>query len=131
MKLINHISAPFRSDVRLISFWDVVSKGKRTASNNNLPDMERETVPPSPSTPAIIMYTSGRTGNPKGSCRAHIMPGLVRAMNLIRMISYWYTGTVNVSNRGRRSIGRFGAKIMKILFDPIYQSEFFFIVLII
>ena len=51
----------FRDDVRLISFWDVISLGKKTA-NNNLENTSGEPEPPSPETPAIIMYTSGSTG---------------------------------------------------------------------
>lgn len=48
----------FRDDVRLISFWEVASLGKKT-SNNNLADVEAEPVHPTPDTAAIIMYTSG------------------------------------------------------------------------
>ena len=51
----------FRSNVRLISYWDVISLGKKTA-NNNMDDVNAEPSPPTPDTPAIIMYTSGSTG---------------------------------------------------------------------
>ena len=56
----------FREGVEVISFWDVVSRGKKTA-NNNMADSswESEPVRPSADTPAIIMYTSGSTGTPK------------------------------------------------------------------
>ena len=51
----------FRSNLRLISYWDVISLGKKTA-NNNMESVTAEPSPPSPETPAIIMYTSGSTG---------------------------------------------------------------------
>ena len=51
----------FRSNVRLISYWDVISLGKKTA-NNNMEDVTAEPTPPTADTPAIIMYTSGSTG---------------------------------------------------------------------
>jgi len=60
----------FRDDVRLISYWDVISLGKKTA-NNNLAEVEAEPVRPSEETPAIIMYTSGSTGTPKGVILTH------------------------------------------------------------
>ena len=40
--------------------------GKKT-TNNNLVDIDAEPVKPTASSPAIIMYTSGSTGNPKGT----------------------------------------------------------------
>ena len=61
----------FRDDVRLISFWDVISLGKKTQCNNNLDEVTAEPVAPGPDTPAIIMYTSGSTGTPKGVILTH------------------------------------------------------------
>jgi len=61
----------FRDDVRLISFWDVISLGKKTQCNNNLDEVTAEPVSPSSDTPAIIMYTSGSTGTPKGVILTH------------------------------------------------------------
>jgi len=60
----------FRDNVRIISFWDVLSLGKKT-TNNNLIDVSAEPVAPKPETPAIIMYTSGSTGTPKGVVLTH------------------------------------------------------------
>ena len=61
----------FRDDVRLISFWDVISLGKKTQCNNNLDEVSADPVAPSADTPAIIMYTSGSTGTPKGVILTH------------------------------------------------------------
>jgi len=61
----------FRDDVRLISFWDVISLGKKTQCNNNLDEINAEPVAPTPDTAAIIMYTSGSTGTPKGVILTH------------------------------------------------------------
>ena len=46
----------FRDDVTIVSFWEVISRGKQALVENQF-----EPVPPTPSTPAIIMYTSGST----------------------------------------------------------------------
>ena len=51
----------FRDGLQLISYWDVISLGKKTG-NNNLENVDAEPVPPKEETPAIIMYTSGSTG---------------------------------------------------------------------
>jgi len=69
----------FRDDVRLISFWDVISLGKKTQCNNNLDEVTAEPVSPGPDTPAIIMYTSGSTGTPKGVILTHA--NLVTTLN--------------------------------------------------
>merc|ERR1719334_755764 len=69
----------FREDVKLISFWDLVSLGKRS-NNNNIDDkVDTEPVPPTPDSPCIIMYTSGSTGNPKGVIVTHY--NLLKAVN--------------------------------------------------
>ena len=46
----------FRDDVTIVSFWEVISRGKQA-----LVEDQFEPIPPTPSTPAIIMYTSGST----------------------------------------------------------------------
>jgi len=62
----------FREGVTLISFWDVVSRGRKTV-NNNMAGEEWQAEPerPTAETPAIVMYTSGSTGTPKGVVLTH------------------------------------------------------------
>jgi long-chain acyl-CoA synthetase len=60
----------FRSDVRIINFWEVVMFGKK-AMNNNSAHADVEPVLPGPDSPCIIMYTSGSTGTPKGVVVTH------------------------------------------------------------
>jgi len=68
----------YRDDVKLISFWDTVSLGKKN-SNNNDGEVNTDPVPPTPETPCIIMYTSGSTGVPKGVIVTH--KNLLKAVN--------------------------------------------------
>jgi len=60
----------FREDVLIVNYWDVVAHGKKMA-NNNSDEVDVEPIPPTPGTPAIIMYTSGSTGTPKGVVLTH------------------------------------------------------------
>jgi len=68
----------YREDVKLISFWDIVSLGKKNANNNN-DELNTDPVPPTPESPCIIMYTSGSTGTPKGVIITH--KNLLKAVN--------------------------------------------------
>ena len=47
----------YRSDVKILSFWDLVAAGKRSSNNNE--EAATEPVPPTPDSTCIIMYTSG------------------------------------------------------------------------
>ena len=46
--------------MKLLSFWEVVRLGKQGV-NNNTGDVEA--TPPTPDSPCIIMYTSGKPAN--------------------------------------------------------------------
>jgi len=64
--------------VKLITFWDIVSLGKKNGNNNN-DDLTTDPAPPTPESPCIIMYTSGSTGTPKGVIITH--KNLLKAVN--------------------------------------------------
>ena len=55
----NIIIIGYRDDVKLLSFWDTVALGKKNANNNN-GESDTDPVPPTPESPCIIMYTSGK-----------------------------------------------------------------------
>jgi len=65
-------TAGFREGVEVVSFWEVVARGRKTVNNNmEGAEWEAEPVRPSEDTPAIVMYTSGSTGTPKGVVLTH------------------------------------------------------------
>ena len=45
--------------LRIVNFWEVVTMGKKS-TNNNIIDVDVEPVLPTPDSPCIIMYTSGK-----------------------------------------------------------------------
>eukprot|EP00092_Neocalanus_flemingeri_P017052 GFUD01018440.1.p1 GENE.GFUD01018440.1~~GFUD01018440.1.p1 ORF type:complete len:721 (+),score=167.25 GFUD01018440.1:139-2301(+) len=68
------VTTGYRENVKLTSFWDTVSLGKRSVNSHCAPP-----IAPTPESTCIIMYTSGSTGNPKGVIVTH--ENLVKSVN--------------------------------------------------
>ena len=73
----------FKDGVKIHPFRSVVTQGADLLAGSN----EFNSVPPTPESTAIVMYTSGSTGTPKGVILTH--KNLVATMKSLMVSTYY------------------------------------------